>query len=77
MSMAHQVITLVAATDKLFMNVKTENVKKAQEAMLEYFDREKPEIIKELEDKKVLTDELHGSITDAAKEFFANRPMSV
>ena len=77
MSMAHQVITLVAATEKMFMNVKTENVKRAQESMLEFFDREKPEIIKELEEKKVLSDELHASITEAAKEFFANRPITV
>lgn len=77
MSMAHQVITLVAATEKMFMNVKTENVKRAQESMLEFFDREKPEIIKELEEKKVLSDELHASITEAGKEFFANRPITV
>ena len=38
-------------------------------SMLEWFANHHPEIGKELEEKKALSDELAGQITAAAKEF--------
>ena len=72
MSMPHQVITLVAATEKLFMRIPVAKIKKAQMAMLEYFETYAPEIERELNDKKELTPELKDKIVETAKKFFAN-----
>ena len=58
LSMAEQVITLCAANNKLFMGIPTKDVKKFQMDMLDYVRDHNGEIIHELEDKKVLTDEL-------------------
>lgn len=72
MSMPEQVITLVAATEKLFTNIPVEKVKKAQGAMLEYFNSKAPGVAHELEEGKVLTDEIREKIIAVAKDFFAN-----
>ena len=72
MSMAHQVISLVVATEKMFINLPVEKVKKAQTAMLEYFDTNSSKLVKELEEKKELTDEIRAGIIETANKFFAN-----
>ena len=41
--------------------------------MLDYFDREYPEVCKAIEDKKVLDDELLQKILDIVKEFKEKR----
>lgn len=68
LSMAEQVITLCAANNKLFMGIPTKDVKKFQMAMLDYVRDHNGEIIHELEDKKVLTDELVEEIIRTVKE---------
>ena len=55
--MAEQVITLVAATNKLFLNVDIKKVKQTQMDMLAYFKDAEPDVIKEIEEGKVLTDD--------------------
>jgi len=69
LSMAEQVITLVAATNKLFLNVDIKKVKQTQMDMLAYFKDAKPDVIKEIEEGKVLTDDLKEHILEAGKEF--------
>lgn len=69
LTMAEEVITLVAATGKLFIPVPVEEVKQTQLDMLEYFKNAKPELIRELEETKNLSDELKEKILEAAKEF--------
>ena len=69
LSMAEQVITLVAATNKLFLNVDIKKVKQTQMDMLAYFKDEEPDVIKEIEEGKVLTDDLKEHILEAGKEF--------
>ena len=69
LTMAEEVITLVAATGKLFIPVPVEKVKQTQLDMLEYFRNAKPELIRELEETKNLSDELKEKILEAAKEF--------
>ena len=72
MSMAHQVISLVVATEKMFINLPVEKIKKAQTAMLEFFDSTNGELVRELEEKKELTDEIRAGIIETANKFFAN-----
>ena len=38
-------------------------------AIARYFEQKHPEIVKEIEEKKVLSDELKQSIVDGVKEF--------
>ncbi|WP_089983464.1 F0F1 ATP synthase subunit alpha [Clostridium sp. C105KSO13] len=73
LSMHEQVITLCAATHKLFLDVEKKKVKQCQMDMLHYFDTAHPEIGKEIEDKKVLTGELTEKIVETAKEFKKSR----
>ena len=69
LSMAEQVITLVAATNKLFLNVDIKKVKQTQMDMLAYFKDAEPDVVKEIEEGKVLTDDLKERILEAGKEF--------
>lgn len=73
LSLHEQVITLCAATHKLLLDVETKKMKEFQGEMLAFFDREYPEIGREIEEKKVLSDELIQKITDAVKEFKERR----
>ncbi len=69
LSMAEEIITLVAATNKLFLNIDTKEIKQRQMDMLAYFKDAQQDIIAELEEKKNLDDELKKKILDAAKAF--------
>ena len=73
LSMAHQVITLCLATSKFFVKTEPTKIKEYQGEVLNFFDTSYPEIIKELEEKKVLTDELKEKIMDAAEKFVSGR----
>ncbi len=67
-----QVITLCAATHRVLLGVEPKRVKEFQMAMLTWFDDQHPEIGAEIEEKKVLTDELVQKIVDGAKTFKAS-----
>ena len=67
LSLHEQVITLCAATKKVFLGVA--NVKEFQMEMLSYMDREHPEIGKEIEETKVLTDDMITKIVSVANEY--------
>ena len=73
LSMAHQAITLCLATSKFFVKTEPAKIKEYQGEVLNFFDTSYPEIIKELEEKKVLTDELKEKIMDAAEKFVSGR----
>ena len=72
LSLAEQVITLVAAIDKSFTVVKKSEVKKYQAAMLEYFADHQPDIISEIESTKSLDDRLKDKILYAIELFHQN-----
>ena len=55
------------------LGVEKTKIKQFQMDMLQHFDTEHPEIGKEIEEKKVLTDELIGKIVETAKEFKKSR----
>lgn len=69
MSLARQVITLCAANHDVFLSVPVKDVKQFQNDMLDFFEREHSEIVKEINEKKVLTDEMVETIVNAANEF--------
>ena len=69
LSIPEQVITLVAATNKVFLGIPTKQVKEAQLGMLKYFREDYNHIIEELENSRVLNDDLKDDILKAAKEY--------
>lgn len=73
LSLSEQVITLCTATNKIFSEIDPKEVKSFQNDMLTYFATGHPEIAREIEEKKVLSDELAEAIVNTAKEFAASR----
>ena len=69
MSLAEQVITLVAATGKLFLTIPKAQIKETQGKLLQYFEDVHPEIGETIQKDKVLTDELRQQILNVAGEF--------
>lgn len=69
LSLAQQVISLVVAENKLMLDVDVKDIKPFQMNMLDYFATKHTEIGKEIEEKKVLSDELKDKILEVAKEY--------
>ena len=72
-SMADQVITLVAATNRAFSDMPVEEIKSYQGEMLDFIHRVHPEIVNELNSSKKLEDTLRDDIIKAAEEFKESR----
>ena len=73
LSMHEQVLTLCMATDGVFDKIPTKQVKQYQKDILDFMDLKHPEIGKEIEQTKALSDELRQKIKDAAAEFAAEQ----
>ncbi len=69
LSMPEQVITLVAANEKLFMGIPVSEVKKFQTDMLNDMKENNSDIISELNLKKKLPDELRDTIVHSVREY--------
>lgn len=69
MSLADQVITLVGAIGKKFVNVPVDKIKEYQGRMLEYFNDNCTDIVDEIQNGKTLTDELRDKILKAIDDF--------
>ena len=70
MSLADQVITLVAANKRLLLDVETAKTKEFQLGMLDFFHTEHEwRIVNELNEKKVLDDTITEQIVEAVKEY--------
>lgn len=69
MSLHEQVITLCVAIHKVLVDVEISKIKDFQKDMLNFFEIEHAEIVNEIEEKKVLSDELIDKIVELAKEF--------
>ena len=69
MSLADQVITLVGAIGKKFVNVPVDKIKEYQGSMLEYFKDNCADIVDEIQNGKTLTDELRDKILKAIDDF--------
>ena len=78
MSMAEQVITLVAANAHVFSDLEAAQVKPFQKEMLADFNMNHTDIINQLETTKTLSDDIKDSIVKAAESFKAVKmPKSV
>ena len=73
LSLHEKVITLCAATHKVLLGVEKTKIKQFQYDMLQMFEAEHLEIGQEIEEKKVLTEELIDKIVETAKEFKKSR----
>lgn len=73
MSLQEKVITLCVATHKVLLGIDKSKVKEFQMDMLHYFETEHPELGKEIEETRQLSDELTEKIVNAAKEFKKSR----
>ncbi len=69
LTMAEQVITLCTATHKVMLGIEPSKIKAFQMDLLDYVKRNAPEIVQELEETKVLTNELAEKIVAEAKAF--------
>lgn len=69
LSLHEQVITLCVATHKVLIDIEISKIKKFQKDLLNFFEIEHAEIVNEIEEKKVLSDELIDRIVELAKEF--------
>ena len=73
LSLHEKVITLCAATHKVLLGIEKKEIKKFQADMLTYFETAHPEIGQEIEETKVLSEELIEKIVETAKEFKKSR----
>ena len=69
MSLADQVITLVTANNRLLLDIETKQTKDFQLRLLDFFHAEHKDIVDELNNNKVLNEELTEKIVAAVKEF--------
>lgn len=69
MSLAQQIVTLVGAIGKKFVGVPVEELKAYQGKLLEYFADNRSDIMDEIQQGKVLSDELKQEILNAIDEF--------
>lgn len=69
LSLHEQVILLCLASHKLMLDIPVKEIKKFKADVISYFKANYPEIIREIDEKKALSDELQDKIVAAAKEF--------
>ena len=68
-SLADQVITLVAANKRLLLDVDIKQMKEFQRRLLDFFKIEHKDVVDAINEKKVLDDEITEKIVEAVKEF--------
>ena len=69
MSLADQVITLVAANKRLLLDVDIKQMKEFQGRLLDFFKIEHKDVVDAISEKKVLDDGITEKIVEAVKEF--------
>lgn len=69
MQLHREIITLCACNNKSFMDVDLKNIKAYQAEMLEFIENTDSEIIKEIDEKQVYTDEIKEKILSDIKAF--------
>ena len=73
MSLHEKVITLCAATHKIFLSIDKKEIRQFRLDLMTWFDTKYPNIGEEIEEKKVLSDELIDQIVLIAEEFKKSR----
>ena len=74
LSLSEKVITLYLANQGYFDSVEKSKIKEYQMNLLQEFDLHAPEICKEIEEQKELTDELMKKITETAENYRQQNP---
>lgn len=69
MSLHEEVILLCAATNKLLLNVPIKEIKTFKKELVEHFENRYPDLVEEIESKKVLTEEMIEQIKQVTIEF--------
>jgi len=65
MKLSHQVLSLFSAKHHFLKMIPTDKIKEYENQLLSDFDHDYPQIIEELEDKKIISKELEEDIMDA------------
>lgn len=65
MKLSHQVLSLFSAKHHFLKKIPTDKIKEYENQLLSDFDHDYPQIIEELEDKKIISKELEEDIMDA------------
>ena len=73
MSLHEKVITLCAATHKIFLGIDKKEIRQFRLDLMTWFDTKYPNIGEEIEEKKVLSEELIDQIVLIAEEFKKSR----
>ena len=73
LSLHRQVITLICAQARLFMDVPPKQIKAVQQELLDYFEREQNAVCLTIEHKKTYSDELRKEIVASARRFMDAR----
>ena len=69
MPLHKQIVLLYAASHKMLNDIPIKELRRETEDMVAYFERKHPEILKEIDEKKVLTDELAKEIEQGILEY--------
>lgn len=69
MSLHEEVILLCAATNRLLLNVPIKEIKTFKKELVEHFENRYPDLVEEIESKKVLTEEMIEQIKQVTIEF--------
>ena len=69
LSVYEQVVGIYAASNGFMDDVAVENVSDFEEKLLAFFKDRKPEVMKQLEEAKDITDEVNKSLSEAIEEF--------
>ena len=73
MSLHSQVITLICAQARLFVDVPIKQIKSVQQELITYFEQYNNAICHKIEHGKTYSEQSKNDIIDAAKRFIANR----
>jgi F-type H+-transporting ATPase subunit alpha len=76
-SMAEQAIILVCANARIFSDMEIAGIRDFRARLLEYFAKERPDIIGQLDKSKDLSEDIKEAIIDSAKAFKAGEQNSV
>lgn len=68
MSVEYQIIIIFAATQKLLLDIEIEKISEFQDELFAFIDRKYPEILEEIRQKKVISDELAEKLKKAIAE---------
>ncbi|MCR4907309.1 MAG: F0F1 ATP synthase subunit alpha [Lachnospiraceae bacterium] len=72
LSMSEQVVTLLAANEKVFSGIPPEKTKQFQAEMLEYMHEHQEKLLQSLERRKELTEDLRERLLNALRGYRAN-----